>query len=94
MPFNQEFAASYIRLRTLLDALTVNTLRYCMEAEGATARVRRINEIEEEIKNIVAQVGGEGPCEQGYYLCDGVCVPYPCVSTPESQSAAMQLEAD
>ena len=78
MPGTQEFAASYIRLRTLLDALHANTLRYCIEAEGVDAKIERINQVEAEIRQVVKSVGGDGPCEQGYYLCDGVCVPYQC----------------
>lgn len=92
MTFTEEFADSYIRLRTLLDSLQANSLRYVMKAEETSARLDRINHLEGEIRSLIKGIGGEGPCADGYYLCYGVCVPYQCVGQSDSPSAAMLLE--
>jgi hypothetical protein len=92
MTFTEEFSDSYIRLRTLLDSLQANSLRYVMKAESTDERLDRIGRLEGEIRSLVKEIGGEGPCADGYYLCYGVCVPYQCVGQSESQSASMLLE--
>lgn len=84
------FTESYIRLRTILDALTVNTLRFCLDGEDPQIMSDRINYIEEDLMNLVRKVGGDpGPsgCDAGYFNCGGVCVPYSCVQKAISKGA-------
>ena len=87
-----DFSKAYVRLRTLLDSLQTNMIRYCVEDTSLDVRLDRMNGVEEDLMDLIGKVGGEGPCAQGYYLCDGVCVPYPCVGQGESQSAALLSE--
>jgi uncharacterized protein YgbK (DUF1537 family) len=87
-----DFSKAYVRLRTLLDSLQANTIRYCVEDASLDERVDRINGVEADLMNLIGKVGGEGPCSQGYFLCDGVCVPWPCFGQTEAQSATMLLE--
>jgi hypothetical protein len=82
-----DFSKAYVRLRTLLDSLQANMIRYCVEEPSLGVRLDRMNGVEEELLNLIGKVGGDSPCAQGYYLCDGVCVPYQCVGQTESQSA-------
>jgi hypothetical protein len=81
-----DFSKAYVRLRTLLDSLQANMIRYCVEETSPDVRINRINGVEEDLMQLIGKVGGEGPCAQGYYLCDGVCVPYQCVGQTGSES--------
>lgn len=68
-----------MRLRTLLDALEVNTLRYCMDGANRPDCISRMEGIEAQLMDMIEHVGGEAPCDPGYYNCGGVCVPYSCI---------------
>jgi len=85
-----DFPSAYIRLRTLLDSLQANMIRYCLEDGDVEVRLDRMNGVEEELMNLIGKVGGDSPCAPGYYLCDGVCVPYVCIyaSDEGAESAA------
>ena len=90
-----DFSKSYVRLRTLLDSLQANMIRYCVEEKSVSVRLDRMKGVEDELLNLIGKVGGSGgPCADGYYLCDGVCVPYQCVgqSDESAQTATMLLE--
>ncbi len=87
---NNDFPIAYMRLRTLLDAVVVNTMRYCMDGENADDCVARINGVEDELINMIGRVGGEAPCDEGYFNCGGVCVPYACVEGISAQAAAAE----
>ncbi len=73
-----DMPAAYMRLRTLLDALTVNTLRYCLDGKDADDVVQRMKGVEADLMNMIEIVGGASPCADGYFNCGGVCVPYAC----------------
>jgi hypothetical protein len=73
-----DFPAAYMRIRTLLDALTVNTLRYCLDGETSDEVVSRMKSVEAEMMHMIEVVGGEAPCAPGYFNCGGVCLPYAC----------------
>ena len=82
-----DFPIAFMRLRTVLDALQINAVRYCLNEPSAATRKKRAAEIEawimpviKEINNRLKEVGG-GDCGDGYSNCGGVCVPYRC---PES----------
>ena len=79
-----DFSKAYVRLRTLLDSLQANMIRYCVDEPSLGVRLERMNGVEEELLNLIGKVGGGGPCSDGYFLCDGVCVPYRCVGQSDS----------
>lgn len=90
MTDTNNFTESYMRLRTLLDSLTVNTLRYCLDGEDPQVKIDRVNSIEGDLLNLIQKVGGEpgeGGCDPGYFNCGGVCVPYACVQDAIMQAA-------
>jgi hypothetical protein len=78
------FAPRYARLRTVLDGLELNALRYCLSSDDTATRVRRAEEIEAALMPLVREwqkfgIKAEESCSDGYVLCNGVCVPYNCV---------------
>jgi hypothetical protein len=87
------FAKAYIRLRTVLDALEVNALRYCLDNTNTAERIKRAADIERMLMYVIEQVQGIpkkssdvnrlGICDDGYYNCGGVCVPYQCTDNLE-----------
>jgi len=84
----RNFPKEYIRFRTVLDALEVNALRYCLSGTSAAERKRRAAEIEALLMPIIEKVNGRpkkssdvtlpGVCDDGYHNCGGICVPYQC----------------
>lgn len=87
MTTTTDFPAAYMRLRTLLDALEVNTLRYCMDGNDRDLWISRIESVEAELLNMIGRVNGKAPCGPGYFNCGGVCVPYPCWEQAMKQTA-------
>lgn len=80
------FPKAYIRLRTVLDALEINALQYCLEIENPATRKLRAEELVAWLMPVINKIklgpgGGGGECGDGYHNCGGVCVPYQC---PES----------
>lgn len=75
---NNDMPAAYMRLRTLLDALTVNTLRFCLDGKSEDEVIHRMKGVEADLMNMIEIVGGVTPCADGYFNCGGVCVPYAC----------------
>jgi len=83
-----DFPKAYTRLRTVLDALQINALRYCLDEPSAATRKKRAAEIEawimpviKDIKDRLKLLGGD--CGDGYSNCGGVCVPYRCPESSE-----------
>jgi hypothetical protein len=81
------FPKAYMRLRTVLDALEINALQYCLEDKRARARKFRAEEIETWVMPVIQMIqrkmSGDdaeiaGGCQDGYHNCGGVCVPYHC----------------
>ena len=71
---------SYVRLRTLLDALELGAVRFYLEGESVADRNRRAKEIERQIRPMLElfnQGFGTG-CPPGLFNCGGCCLPYPC----------------
>ena len=87
MDTTTNFSIAYMRLRTLLDSVTVNTLRYCMDPADLEARIARMQGVEAELMTVIGKVGGDAPCDAGYFNCGGVCVPYSCLEEAMAQSA-------
>ncbi len=88
-----DFASAYMRLRTLLDSLEVNTLRYCLDGVDRDDCVSRMIGLEADLLNVIEHVGGESPCPDGYFNCGGVCVVYSCAEEFLQQSEASQADA-
>lgn len=78
MTKKKHFPTSYMRLRTILDSLVTNTLRHCLDGVDAADCISRMEGIEDELLGMIKQVGGDAPCDMGYFNCGGVCVPYAC----------------
>lgn len=82
---SDDFPQAYIRLRTVLDALEIGILQYCL---GGTTdeRVKRAEQAEEWLMPILSKIKKKPSkppytsCAEGYYNCGGVCVPYQCPS--------------
>jgi hypothetical protein len=84
-----DFLPAYTRLRTVLDGLEINALRYCLRAQSVERRIELALEIAEALMPLVQKYqfkggppGNEG-CPEGYVDCNGVCVPYQCAFTGE-----------
>lgn len=88
-PGEAAFLPSYARLRTVLDGLEINALRYCLSARDVERRIELAAEIVEILMPVVEKFqlrvpGGEG-CPEGYNDCNGVCVPYQCVGSGDTK---------
>jgi hypothetical protein len=75
-----DYRNSYVRLRTLLDAMEIGALRYYMDGETATEKNRRAEELESLIMPVINQYkqGLAEECPRGLNNCGGCCVPYRC----------------
>ncbi len=75
---------AYIRLRTVLDALEISALRYCLIDADAAETIKRAKEIEALLMPIITKFQTKmqprpGNCPDGYFNCGGCCVCYPCI---------------
>ncbi|HLM02876.1 MAG TPA: hypothetical protein VK400_17625 [Pyrinomonadaceae bacterium] len=82
---SNNFPQAYIRLRTVLDAVEIGALQYCLREESTTERIRRAEEIEKLLVHVLDKIKDKptkptASCAEGYYNCGGVCVPYQCPS--------------
>jgi hypothetical protein len=82
-----EYQSAYIRLRTVLDALEIGALQYCLKDTNEQKRIKRADELVGLLMPVINAIRGKtlGPgggdpsgCGDGYYDCGGVCVPYQC----------------
>ena len=48
----KDYQSTYIELRTLLDAIQMGSLRYCLEVKGSKARQKRMSDVIEELKTV------------------------------------------
>jgi hypothetical protein len=74
--------SSYVRLRTVLDALELAALRFYLCKETAEERDQAGEKIESMALDMIGNLRNvhAGACPRGYNNCGGVCVPYPCPS--------------
>ncbi len=80
---SSDLPEAYIRLRTILDAIEISALRYCLKDANAAKIIKRVNEIEALLKPVNTRLRIKmhirpGDCEDGFFNCGGYCVPYPC----------------
>jgi hypothetical protein len=79
-----DFPRVYMMMRTALDAVEMGSLRWCMDDKSKAERAKRAAYIAERLKPIAEELRkksgppGQGPCPDGYYFCNGMCVPYQC----------------
>ncbi|MDQ3087952.1 MAG: hypothetical protein M3Q78_05070 [Acidobacteriota bacterium] len=79
-----DFLKAYARLRTVLDGMEITSLRYCLKDKDEAKRIARAEELEQALMPIIVKYQtsmGSGPgagCPDGYFDCNGCCVPYPC----------------
>ncbi|MGI9065006.1 MAG: hypothetical protein ACR2HX_01170 [Pyrinomonadaceae bacterium] len=77
--------AQYVALRTMLDSLEIGALRYYLDNTSPEEKRKRFEELSFELKPILKRLWGvekitiAGECPDGYFNCDGVCVPYACL---------------
>jgi len=79
----KEFRSSYVRLRTVLDAMELAALRYYMNGKTDEERYEAAAKIEPMLMDMIQSLkiqGGAESCPRGYNNCGGCCVPYPCPS--------------
>ena len=85
-----DFPKAYIRLRTVLDGLEMDVLRYCLDDKNLQKRLKRIQEVESMVMPIIRALQDKTikpgdtrtGCGDGLFNCGGVCVPYQC---PDSE---------
>ena len=100
-PEAKDFAAKYIRLRTIIDAIEIGSLRYVLTATSPEERIKREEKLIAKLQPLAKRIshwieadestaktsarsasdvarGADDPCPDGYYLCHGMCLPYPC----------------
>jgi hypothetical protein len=77
--------AQYVALRTMLDSLEIGALRFYLDNTSPEEKRKRFEELSFQLKPIIKQLWGledtigiAGECPEGYFNCDGVCVPYAC----------------
>ncbi len=80
------FPKAYIRLRTVLDALEMNSLYYVLKPTNQDNKLRieramyataLLEKCYEEIHGLIPKEELQS-CPHGYHDCDGMCVPYDC----------------
>lgn len=76
--------AEYVALRTILDSLEIGALRFYLDNTTPEEKRIRFAKLKFELVPITKRLWGggeekiEGDCPDGYFNCDGVCVPYAC----------------
>jgi len=76
MPTNPK---DYTQLRTLLDSLQVGALRYFLNGEGAS-QPQKLKYLQDQLMPIIEELWNPADidCPDGYFDCEGCCVPYKC----------------
>ncbi len=81
---SNDFPKAYVRFRTMLDALEIISLRYCLKDKDSAKRISRVDELERVLKPIVMEYQNKlsqgllVDCPDGFNNCGGCCVPYDC----------------
>jgi hypothetical protein len=79
---SSDYRRSYVRLRTLLDALEIAAVCFYMDGDTAAEKNYRAEEIERQIRPLLMELNrnfAQG-CPPGFFNCGGCCVPYRCPS--------------
>ena len=84
----------YVELRTLLDSLEIGALRYYLNAPSHAEQQANLKYLKTQLKPIIDHIWGKpkkqartsksadeaDPCPDGYFNCNGCCVPYACIN--------------
>jgi hypothetical protein len=77
-----DYRSSYVRLRTVLDAMELAALRFYLSGKTAAERDEAAKKIVPMVMDVISNLTEEYAegCPRGYNNCGGCCVPYPCPS--------------
>ena len=82
---SDNFPQTYIRFRSVLDALEMTAMRYFLEDKDKAGRIERAEEFERKLMPIIKEYqkkimreGNPGECPEGCFDCGGCCLAYPC----------------
>lgn len=90
---SKELLQTYVKLRTILDAIELGSLRYFLTGVDEAEKMKRAKKLLDKLIPLMrriqkwdAETIGDagiptedpGHCPDGYYMCYGACVPYPC----------------
>jgi hypothetical protein len=76
-----DYRKSYVRLRTVLDALEIAALRSYLAGKTDTERNQAAEKIVPMITDVINRLKSKGlieTCPPGLNNCGGCCVPYEC----------------
>lgn len=81
IPAGGAYRKSYIGLRTDLDGLEIEAIRYYLRGDTTAERKKRGAYLKGLILDFMGKIS-ERPiltdCPDGFTLCNGACVPYQC----------------
>lgn len=74
----------YAKLRTKIDSAAIGSLRYYLNAATGPEQQQAFAYLDKAFQDIVDKVWAVGgarkiTCPNGYFQCDGCCVPYQCI---------------
>ncbi|MGI8639237.1 MAG: hypothetical protein ACR2MG_04715 [Pyrinomonadaceae bacterium] len=78
------FPQAYVRFRTVLDALELTAMRYCLKDKNAAKRIARAEELERVLMPIIIEYENQMrsnvnvQCPEGMFDCGNCCLGYPC----------------
>ncbi len=82
---SNDFPQTYIKFRSVLDALEISAMRYFLKDKDDAGRIKRAEELEEKLAPIIKEYQNQmmrednpGECPEGCFDCGGYCLPYPC----------------
>jgi len=73
----------YVQLRTMLDSLQIGALRYFVDPEDPCEQEAHFEYLYKHLMPIIQHVWAQSKdtdCPEGYYDCNGCCVPYQCIA--------------
>ena len=53
---DKDYQSTYIEMRTLLDAIQMGSLRYCLEVKGTKARLERMTTVINDLKELESNI--------------------------------------
>jgi len=72
----------YAQLRTILDSLQIGALRYYLDPDDPGDQEEHFDYLYKELMPIIQHIWAKTKdveCPEGYFDCNGCCVPYQCI---------------
>ena len=72
----------YVQLRTMLDSLQIGALRYFLDPDDPETQREHFDYLYERLMPIIQHIWAKKKdieCPDGYFDCNGCCVPYQCI---------------